>query len=199
MVERWIKSNVSSKYILIAAVVLIGVVAFYNWVVVPQTGYLMAAQKYESVAAELAKKSQKMNKDMQSAKKDLSELQKKFKQFHTSLFDPNGADKFFSGIQNVAEDVKCVVNSLNLTPIYQSSKTGDSGAVNVIASRRATLSIAGNYRNIIKLMNKLQERPEQVRIDSVSIRSIDNNSDRLKCDMAVTVYVIRGSEESPNG
>jgi len=199
MVERWIKSNVSSKYILIAAVVLIGAVAFYNWVIVPQTGYLMAAQKYESVAAELAKKSQKVNKSVQRAKEDLSELQKKFKQFHTSLFDPNGADKFFSGIQNVAEDVKCVVNSLNLTPIYQSSKTGGSGAVNGITSRRATLSIAGNYRSIIKLMNKLQERPEQVRIDSVSIKPIDNNSDRLKCDMAVTVYVIRGNEESPNG
>jgi Tfp pilus assembly protein PilO len=191
MVERWIKSNVSSKHILIAAVVLIGVVAFYNWIIMPQTGYLMAAQRYESAAAQLTKKSQIVQKNVEHVKKNLSELQKIFKQFYTSLFDPNGADKFFSGIQNMAEEMKCVMNTLNLPPGYQSSQTGNSGAVNGVAARRATLSIAGSYKNIIKLMNKLQERPEQVKIDSINVKSMDNNSNQLKCDIAVTIYVIR--------
>jgi hypothetical protein len=199
MVEQWIKSNVSSKHVLIAAIILIGVVAFYNWVIRPHTGYLMAAQRYESVTAELAKKSQMVHKNVQKVKGDLSELQKKFKQFNTSLFDANGVDEFFGGIQNMAESMKCTVYSLNLPPAYQSAKTGDSGAAGGIITRRATLSIGGTYRNIVKLINRLQEHSERVQISLVSIRLVDDNSDQLKFDMAVTVYAMRESEENPNG
>jgi hypothetical protein len=199
MIEQWIKSNVSSKHILIAAIILIGFVAFYNWVIRPHTGYLMAAQKYETVTAELAKKSQMVRKNVQKAKENLSGLQKKFEQFNTNLFDPNGADEFFGGIQNMAESIKCTVYSLNLPPAYQPSKAGGSSEVSGIIARRATLSIGGTYRNIIKVMNRLQERSERVQISSISIKLVDDDSDLLKCDMAVTVYVIRESEENPNG
>jgi len=199
MVEQWVKSNVSSKHILMAAIILIGFVAFYNWVIRPHTTYLMAAQRYETVTAELAKKSQMVHKNVQNTKANLSELQKKFKQFNTSLFDPNGADAFFGGIQNMAESIKCTVYSLNLPPFHQSLKTGSSDTGGGIIARRATLSTAGTYKNIIKLINRLQERPERVQISAVSIRLVDDDSDQVKCDMAVTVYVMRESEENPNG
>ncbi len=199
MVEQWIKSNVSSKHILMAAIILIGFVAFYNWIVRPHTDYLMAAQKYEAVTAELAKKSQTVHINAQKVKGDLSELRKKFNQFNTSLFDPNGADAFLGGIQNMAESMKCTVYSLNFQQGHQSSKTAGTNTNGGIITRQAALSVGGTYRNIIKLINRLQERPERVQVSTVSIRLLDDSSDQLKYDMTITIYVMQESEEKPNG
>jgi len=49
---------------MLAALVLIGVIAVYNWLVVPHRNYLLAAQKYESAAGNLARKNRVIAKNM---------------------------------------------------------------------------------------------------------------------------------------
>ena len=50
-----------SRNVMLTSLVLIGTIAFYNWVVAPHRNYLLAAQRYASVTADLVKKNQIIN------------------------------------------------------------------------------------------------------------------------------------------
>ncbi|GAG97602.1 unnamed protein product, partial [marine sediment metagenome] len=57
-------------------------------------------------------------------------------------------------------------------------------------ANRAIFSVGGTYKDIVALINKLQNRSKQVWIDSISIEPVDRNSELLKCDMSIAIYVI---------
>jgi hypothetical protein len=175
--------------------VLIGAIAVYNWIVAPHRNYLLAAQRYESAAGSLAKKSQVVSNNVAMKRKALEELQAKFKQVRGRLFNPVEAGRFFSNIQNKSEEVNCIIRSLTFSPGSSASSADRSEANSYITAQRATLSVLGGYGNIVALMNKLQDCSKQVCIDSVRINSDNKNSGYLECDMTITIYVIRGKEE----
>lgn len=195
LLGNWTKSARSSKNVVLAALALIGIIAVYNWIVAPHANYLMAAQRYKSVTDVLAKKNEIISKDVIVKRKELEESQDEFEQVRTSLFDPIGAKEFFSDIEVMAEDTNCIVRSLNVSQTGSALKAGQSKASSYITANRATLSVVGNYGNIVALMSKMQDRLEQVRIDSISIKLISSDSNQLKCDMTITVYVIWNEEE----
>lgn len=195
MLGNWKKSVRSSRNAMFAALALIGIIAIYNWIVVPHANYLMAAQRYKSVIGALTKKNEIISKDMIIKKKKLEKLQDEFKQIYTGLFDPVGAKEFFSDIEVMAKGTNCIIRSLNVSQPDLALKADQLKAGSYITANRATLSVVGNYGNIVALMGKLQDRPQQVQIDSLRIKSIGSNSNQLECDMTITVYVIQNEEK----
>jgi hypothetical protein len=200
LLENWKKSACFSRNAALAALVLIGIIAVYNWIVAPHANYLMAAQRYRSVIDVLAKKNEIISKDVMVKKKELEKLQDEFEQVCASLFDPVGAKEFFSDIEVMAKGTNCIIHSLNVSqtgpPAFlRKQKRGQWKAGSYITANHATLSVVGNYGNIVELMSKLQDCLEQVRIDSLSIKLIDSDSNQLKCDIAITVYAIQNKEK----
>lgn len=191
LLKNWTKSTHSSRNVMLAALVLIGTIAVYNWIVAPHAGYLLAAQRHRSVISKLTEKNQIINNNVAIKRKKLKELREKFRQVHAALFDPIEAKDFLSDIQAASEEANCTMQSLNFSQTDSALKAKQSKAGSHITANRATLSVVGNYRNLVALMNKLQDGLRQVWIDSISIRSIRNNPDQLECDMTVTVYVIQ--------
>lgn len=195
--EKWTKSVRSSRNIMFAAPVVIGAIAAYNWIVAPHKDYLLAAQRYDLVAGNLAKKSQIVTGNVAAKGKQLEKLQGKFSQIHTRLFDPLGARKFFGQLQTVSEETGCNMYSLKFLPANPAISAGRLKAGSYITANRAVLSVIGDFGNILALMNKLQDRSEQVRIDAVNIKLIRKNAEQLKCDMTITIYVMQDEEEPP--
>jgi len=58
------------------------------------------------------------------------------------------------------------------------------------------LSVVGVYRNITKLMGRLQARTQKVWIDSVKVRTLDYSLDRPRCDVTITICVITDKENT---
>ena len=193
--KHWTKSTRSARTVFLASLVLIGAIAVCNWIVAPQRNYLQAAQRYKLATDSFAKKNQTVSNDVTIKKEQLKELQEKFRQIRSRLFDPDEAGKFFGNIQTKSEEANCTIYSLTCSPGSSVSNTDRPEANSNIIAQRATLSVEGSYGNIITLMNKLQDCSEQVRIDSVSMNSDSKDSDYLKCDMTITIYVIHRKEE----
>ena len=170
---------------------LIGIIAVYNWLIAPHRNYLQAAQTYESTMTNLARKNQVIGNELATKGKELKELQEKFKQSYSRLFNPVEAGEFFSNIQTSAEQVNCIVSSLRFS-------SARPEADSYITAQSATLSLLGGYGNILALMHKLQDGPKQVCIDSVEINSNEQDSVYLECRMRVTIYVIHRKEEYRN-
>ncbi len=184
----------SSRNVVFSALVVIEAIALYNWIVRPNVNYLRAAQTYESVAEKLAEKNQIISNNVTIRRKEHKELQEKFEHIRLKLFDPVKAKEFFSDIQAMAEETNCIIYSLNFSPTDPALDTGQEVSSH-ITTNHAQLSAVGDYKNTVALINKLQGRSKQVWIDSVSIEPIGSNSEQLKCDITVTIYVIHSKEK----
>ncbi len=78
LLDNLTKSTRSSKNVVLVTLILIGVIAVYNWLVVPHRNYLLAAQKYESAAGNLAKKNQIVAKKVKTRQRSLVGCKKSF-------------------------------------------------------------------------------------------------------------------------
>lgn len=197
--KDWKKPILFSGNVAFVSFVLIGAVAAYNWLVAPHRNYLLAAQKYESAASNLAGKNQIIRDGLAVERRKLDELQEDFERTRVGLFDPVGAENFFNGIQTEAKETGCVVNALKFMSNKPKSganrtrkKKGGNGD---ITARSVMLNVSGSYRNIVALMNMLQNRLQKVQIDSVQIGPLGEKSGRLKCTAIVTIYITPGKEE----
>ncbi len=198
LLRNWKKSSRPSKNVMLAAIVMIGVIAVYNWLVAPHRNYLLAAQKYESAAGNLARKNRIIAKNMKVKTKVLDRLRKELMQTRDGLFDPAEARMFFSDIPAFSQEAGCIVDSLEFLSADPDSDVGRPVKNNRLTTQNAKLSVLGSYSSIVALMNKLQQRAEQVRIDSVTVKPIRRGSSRLKCDMTIAINVIQNKEREPD-
>jgi phosphomevalonate kinase len=173
-----------------AVFVVIGAITLYDQFVTPHMNYFHATQEYALVMGDIAKKTNTIRVVTELKKKKLEELQDKFKHIHTKLFNSVEAEEFFSDIQAIAEQANCIVYSLNFSPINTATEeTVQSKVTDNINENCVTLTVAGSYTDIVNLINSLQNRPKQVWTDSISIETI-GNSDVLKCELNIRIYVI---------
>jgi Tfp pilus assembly protein PilO len=193
--EYLTKSAHSTRTVMLAAFMMIGVVAFYNWTVAPHRNYLIAAQRYESAVDLLDKKNQRIRYDLKVKRNKLDELQEKLRQIQLGLFDPVEAGQFLNNIQTESEQAGCVVSLLTFATGSAVSEKNHSNLYNSINKQQAVLNVSGGYTNIIALMKKLQDTPKKVCIDSVEINSNDQSIASLECEMTITIYVIHRKEE----
>ncbi len=186
--KKWTKSRPSPRNLAFAALVLMGAIAVYNRVVAPHANYVLAAQRYESVADKLTRKKQAIINNVKIKKKELEGLEEKLEQMRTNLFEPIEAKEFFSDIEVMSEGANCTIYSLDVSQTRSALKAERSGARGYTTANHAKLSVVGSYRNMVVLMNKLQGSPRQVWIDSVSIKPISDSSNQLKCDISIVIY-----------
>jgi Tfp pilus assembly protein PilN len=102
------------------------------------------------------------------------------------LFTPTEAEKFFAGTQPICEQAGCKIKSLLLSPkdaVFEDKKTNGR-----ITKKHAVLTLLGGYQNILKAVEKLQNRPQGVWLDSVSIQE-GSETGSLECSMGISVYV----------
>jgi len=193
------KTTHSQSTVFLAALVLIGTIAVYNWIVAPHRNYLLAAQKYGSAVSTLTKRNQTINNHLTIKKKELNKLQEQLNDNLEMFFDPVEAREFFSGIKAITEKAGCVMYSLTSSSANPTSGAGFRKTNSYITAHGAQLSVLGGYGNIETLMKQLQAGSKCVRIDAVRISLDNKNPGYLKCDMNVTIYEIQRKDNLRHG
>lgn len=190
LVDKLAKLNRSTRHAVLVPLIVIVALAMYNWLVMPHANYLSAAQGYESVMGNIVEKNITIGNMVNIKRKKLQELSGKSAQLQSILFTPDQAREFFSDLQAVSEETGCVVYSFNLMTNKPKPKDMDLEDTSGIVTKSAVLSVVGAYRNIAKLMERLQSRTQKVWIDSVQVQTLDYGSDQPKCDITITICVI---------
>lgn len=195
LVDNLTKLSRSSRNAVSASLILIAALAMYNWIVAPRTNYLLAAQRYEFVMENVVKKNKTIDNRVNIRKKKLQELREQSAQLQSTLFTSDQAREFFSDLQAISEETGCIVYSVNLITNKQNpNKNGQLQDTAGIVTKSAVLSVVGVYRNITKLIERLQSRTQKVWIDSVKVQALNNNSDRPRCDITITICVLTDKE-----
>jgi hypothetical protein len=195
LVDNLAKLRRSSRNAISASLILIAALAMYNWIVAPRTNYLLSAQRYEFVTDNMVKKNKTIDNRVNIKKKKLQELREQSTQLQSTLFTSDQAREFFSDLQAISEQTGCIVYSVNLiTNNPNPIKDGQLQDTTGIVTKSAVLSVVGVYKNITKLIERLQSRTQKVWIDSVKIRALNNNSDRPRCDITITICALTDKE-----
>ena len=189
LVKHLVKANRSKRYAVSASLIVIALLAMYNWLVAPHAAYLSVVQGYESAMSNLINKNNLIDSKVKVKRKKLQELQEKSAQLQSTLFTSDKAREFFSDLQAISEQTGCMVQSLNM--IKNNPNERQSENTSGIATKSAVLSVVGLYRDIPRLIQRLQARTQKVWIDSIKVLTVEYNSDRPRCDITITICEIQ--------
>jgi hypothetical protein len=166
-----------------ASLIIIASIAMYKWTITPQSSYLSAAKGYELAMNKVVEQKTMISTRIAARKKKLQKLQESSSLIETALFTGSQAKEFFSDLQVIAEQAGCVVQSTNFVAEKARSEKNRLG----IETKSADISVMGVYQNIENLIGRLQARDQKVWIDSIRMRTVDQNSDTIICDLTVTI------------
>lgn len=183
----WSKRNIAA-----AVFALIVMVALYNWFAVPHLQYLQAAQEYEGAADRVEKANKIINAQLQAGRRKFDEISERFRQKRQEFFEIDDARTFLGGVQAEAEKNLCFVDTLKFLPAKQVT-TGDSNIID-IRQYQVNLSVIGQYPDIVKLIESLQNRKEKVWIDTINLCLKDTASGMLVCDLSLSIYTLKVKE-----
>ena len=186
LVENLAKLGSPARSATSASLIVIAALAMYKWTVTPQTAYLSAAKGYESAMGKVVEQNKSVTRQIEIKKKKLQELRENSAQLQDVLFTPKEAKEFFSDLQVISELEGCAVNSINLLADRIDPENGYLG----VMTKSAALSVVGVYKDITKLLARLQARTQKVWIDSIELRVLDSSSEKAQCNLTVTICQI---------
>ena len=189
LVRHLAKTNRSTRYAVSASLIVIALLVMYNRLIAPHAAYLSVVQGYESAMSNLINKNNVIDSKVKVKRKKLQELQEKSAQMQSTLFTSDKAREFFSDLQAISEQSGCMVQSLNMIKRY--SKETQSEDNSGIVTRSAVLSVVGLYKDIPRLIKRLQARTQKVWIDSIKVLTVEYNSDQPRCDIIITICEIQ--------
>ena len=172
-----------------ASLVFIAALAMYKWVIAPQSGYLTAAKGYESTMNKVIERNKITAGQVKTKKEKLQQLRESSVQLQSMLFTNDQAKEFFSDLQVIAEQAGCAVQATH----FVNEKSRDENEHLSIETKNASISVVGLYQNIERLVGRLQARTQKVWIDYIKMQTIDENSDRIICDLTITICQIKES------
>ena len=195
LVKNLAKLNRSWRNAASASLIVIAALAMYNRIVVPHAAYLSAAQRYGYVMDNVVNRNKTIGNSVKTKNKELQELRQQSAQLLSTLFTPDKAREFFSDLQAISQQTGCIAHSVNLITSQQSLKGGQSKDTSGVVTKSAVLSVIGAYRNITKLIERLQARTEKVWI-AIKVRTLDYSLDRPRCDITITICVTTDKEDT---
>jgi len=197
LMDTLAKSSRTSRIAFSGAIIGIMAIAAYNWIVRPHAQYLHAAQQYEIVIGDKAKKNLILKTNEEVRKKEVEQLQAELAGARSKLFTPAEANRLFSDIEAICNDAQCTARSINFLGNVDKLLVS-IGDRKVIVSNSAAVSFVGSYGEIINFLANLTKRTQKVLIRSLKIFSSDGEANLLECELMITVYIIGDEETSRN-
>ena len=198
VVESLAKLPKSSRIALSVVVIAIPVIACYNWVIVPHTRYLSAAQQYGYIVGDVAKKHQIIKSRTALKKKKLDELQQSFEQLQEKFFSESEAQRFFREVEIAADQTGCTILSSEYVLGMKSEKKASKQA-DAITTKSVIISFVASYDSIIEFLAAILDRPQKVSINSLEMMLTGYNPKALQCEATFTIYIINDKEIFTNG
>ncbi len=187
----------SSRNAFFAALIAIAAIGMYNWVIVPHSACLYAAQRYQTVINELARHKEALSRIVDKKAKNLEKLSRHFAELEGKVLISDKVEKFAGDLQSASKQAGCVVYSINVVTKKQRAKNKQPKDTLIIANT-LEVSLVGEYKNVVALVEKLQSRSGKVWIDSVKMEILNEDSAQLRCDMTITIYSISEKEINLN-
>jgi len=171
-----------------AAPFLIGVVAFYNWVLSPHLGYLHAMQRLEPVMTRMAEELDAADGTRDEKLATMRGLRTELARVREGLFTPQESKAFMQDLPMLVGKTGCTMGTVDFT--RDAPETDDPNVPVTIETLHADCTLLGQYEQIVVLLRSLREGRQKVWVDSCQIDLLDPRSGRLECRLRLTIHIV---------
>jgi len=190
------KVNRTTRLVFFGSMILLAAFFIYRRIAAPHVTYLFAMQRYNAAMDKILDKSQMTEDMLKASDKKLKELSAQFSQVRNILHTQSEAEEFFSDLQAISVETECPVYSLTFIGDEPSAELKQVEHTLGVTAKKAVLSVAGMYQNVVLLIERLQNRSRKVWVEGVNMELINDTLAQVKCDIVLKIYVIQNKEAS---
>lgn len=173
------------------AILIIAGVMMYGQIVEPHLGHLKAVQQYEPTLDKMINKQKEISNKLVVRRKKLEELQTEFDTVGFTVFDPNNVKTFFEGLEQLAEEFSCSIANMDSSADKGQIIIGEASDPSYVESLEMTLSVLGEYDQLVLFIEALQHQGRQIWLKAVDIEMMKDQERVLECSITVRLYVLQ--------
>ena len=173
-----------------AALMVVGLLALYNWVLSPHVRYLHAMQRFGSAVTRVAEESDRISSSLDAKVAQWRTLQREMAEMNESLFTADTAEAFVRGLLALVEETGCTVVLADFTGSAKAEPIGEPNAPIALAVSHLELAASGQPDQIVALLERLENHRPRVSIDSCQCDFPEGEAGRIECNLVLTTYVV---------
>lgn len=181
-----------------AALVIIGVLAMYSWVLSPHVGYLHAMQRFGSVVDRVAEEKDRICSTLDVKVSQWKTVQQELAELDQGVFTAEGAKAFVRGLLPLVEETGGVVVLADFTGNGKTNRIEEPNAPMVIDVSHLSLIALGQPDQVSALLQRLGDNRPRIWIDSCQCDFSDGDSGQVECNLVLTLYAVENRKE-PSG
>ena len=195
LIEQFADSPRRVRIMFRIAVIILLVAGCYNWMIKPQAGYLFAAEQCQKWDKKKSDELKRIRLSILELKNKISEAEAQSEQFNKVLFDPGAARDFFCGLEALAQQSGCRVESFIFDKFdgRQTAKQSKDSDVEVV---QASVTAIGGYNGFIQFFEKISHVPQKISVQEMRFEPLVQNQSELRCNAVLKVYIINQTTES---
>jgi Tfp pilus assembly protein PilO len=194
LTETIMKSSKVSRVVASASIVLIVGLLTYNWAVSPQASYLQAAQRYETVAESIGKKTKIMSNAVRVKKIKIKKLRDSLRISGSNFFSNQQAEELFSQLGNISTLAGCNFESIVFAKETSNLLDEDKPEISKVIEKQARVKVVGTYGEIVSFTSALKDYPSAIYTSDLMIELKNSETGKLSCSMNLKIYLTEDKE-----
>ncbi len=178
-----------------AALLAIGVLALYNWVLAPHVGYLRAVQRLGPVVGRVTHERERICSTLDGKVRQWQNLQQAKAELDEGVFTVEQAKAFGRGLLPLVEEMGCTVLRADFYPDARTQRLDEPNLPVVIEVSRMNLDVLGHLDQVSALLQQLRDSRPRAWIDSCQCDFGGPDAGQVACNLAFTLYIILDRQE----
>jgi hypothetical protein len=178
-----------------AALILVGLLALYNWVLAPHLGCLQAMQKLDSVVGRVAEEKDRICGTLEEKSKRWHTLQQELAQCEQGVCPAEQVRAMLRGLLPLVEETGGTIVAADFTAKGKPEQTEDPNGPVVIEAAHLALDVVGQPEHISTLLQQLGDHRPRIWVDSCQLEFAEGNAGPIECSLALTVYAVGDRKE----
>jgi hypothetical protein len=178
-----------------AALLTIGVLALYNWMLAPHVGYLHAVQRLGPVVGRVTQERERIRSSLDGKVSQWRTLQQDKAKLDEGVFTEEQAKAFVRGLLPIVEETGCAVLRAEFNPDAKTQRLDEPNLPVVIEVSRMNLDVLGQLDQVSALLRQLRDSRPRAWIDSCQCDFSGGATGQVECNLALALYVIVDRQE----
>jgi hypothetical protein len=195
MVDRIRRYPKAARNVSSAALLAIGVLALYNWVLAPHVGYLHAVQRLGPVMGRVTEERERISSTLDGKVGQWRALQRDRAELDEGVFTVDGAKTFVRGLLPLVEETGCAVVRADFSPDAKRQQLGEPNLPVVIEVSQMNLDVRGQCDQVSVLLQRLRDSRPHAWIDSCQCDFSGGDAGQVECHLVLTLYILVDRKE----
>lgn len=173
-----------------AALLALGVLALYNWVLAPHVGYLHAVQRLGPVVGRVTEERERICSTLEGKVGQWRTLQRDKAELDEGVFTVEQAKAFVRGLLPLVEETGCAVMRADFNPDTRTQRLDEPNLPVVMEVSRMNLDVLGQPDQVSALLQRLRDSRPRAWIDSCQCNFSGGEAGQVECNLALALYTI---------